>query len=87
MDGTVVILLIVILMPLAILFALAKAASLRGPLQRPESRRPVGSLVTEAIPEERAEPDEDDESVPERSIDSRPPDPEPEPEPEPDPRS
>lgn len=73
-DGTLIIVLVVILMPLAVVWALSKSASLRGPMARPESRRPVGALVTEAIPEERHEA-EDDEGAPDWSIDSDAPEP------------
>lgn len=76
-DGTLVIAVIVVVMPLAVLWALSKSAALRGPLARPESRRPVGSLVTEVVPEKRPEEDEE-EPVPQWSIDSDPPEADPE---------
>jgi hypothetical protein len=60
-DPIVIAIIIVVLVPLAVVWALAKSASLRGPAPRPTSRRPVDTLVTEAVPEERVE--EDDEEV------------------------
>jgi hypothetical protein len=60
-DPIVVAILLVILVPIAVIWALSKSASLRGPAVRPVSRRPVDTLVTEAIPEEH--PDEDDEGA------------------------
>ena len=57
-----VIVLIAVLLPVALIFVLAKSASLRGPAAPGrESRRRVDSLVTEAIPEEVPE---DDRPVP-----------------------
>ena len=50
---------IIVAMPIAVFGALFVSARLRGPLSRPESRRPVESLVTEAIPEETEDEDED----------------------------
>jgi hypothetical protein len=72
-DPIVLVIAIVVLMPVAVFWALAKRAQLRGPLARPESRRPVESLVTEVIPEEREDPDADDEPGPTYTIDSPPP--------------
>lgn len=57
-DPIVIVIILVIAMPLGVMWALAKSSQLRGPLPRPESRRAVGSLVTEAVPEEH--PDESD---------------------------
>jgi hypothetical protein len=62
-DPIVLVIIIVVVTPVAVVVALVKSARLRGPLDRPESRQPVGALVTEAIPEER--PGEDDEPDPE----------------------
>ncbi|MFL5895506.1 MAG: hypothetical protein ACJ76Z_10390 [Thermoleophilaceae bacterium] len=59
MDPTVIVIVIVVLMPVAVFWALAKSASLRGPMARPESRRAVEALVTDVLPEEH--PEEDDE--------------------------
>jgi len=75
-DPILIAVIIVIVMPLAVLWALAKSAQLRGPLPRPESRRPIGSLVTEALPEAHADEDDEDQG-PAFSIDSEPPDPDP----------
>ena len=36
-----------------------KSARLRGPIQRPESKKPVEALVTDVIPEEHPEEDEE----------------------------
>jgi hypothetical protein len=52
---------LIVLMPIATIWALSKSAQLRGPLARKESKRPVESLVTEAVPEEL---DEDDDPPP-----------------------
>jgi hypothetical protein len=62
-DPIALVIIVVVVTPVAVLLALAKSARLRGPLERPESRKPVGTLVTEAIPEEQ--PGEDDEPDPE----------------------
>jgi hypothetical protein len=78
-DQTLVIVLIVVLLPVALLWVLAKSAALRGPAPpAAEKRRPIESLVTEAIPEEH--PDEEwvdaedsGEHEPERSPYSGPP--------------
>ena len=66
---------IVIVMPLAVVWALSKSASLRGPAVRPESRKPVGALVTDVIPEEHPEEDEAEDQGPDFRIDSEAPDP------------
>jgi hypothetical protein len=58
-DPIVVAIALLILMPLATLWALAASSRLRGPLSRKESHRPAGALVTDVIPEEH---DEDDET-------------------------
>jgi len=61
-DPIVIAIVIVVLMPLAAIWALAASAQLRGPAPRKEPRRPVESLVTEAVPEEHPDqPDADDE--------------------------
>ena len=64
---------IVIVMPLAVVWALSKSASLRGPAVRPESRKRVGALVTDVIPEEHPEDEED--QGPDFRIDAEAPDP------------
>lgn len=53
MDPIVLIIIVVIGLPLGVVWALVKTARMRGPQMRPESRRPVESLVTEAVPDER----------------------------------
>ena len=78
MDPIVLVIVLAVGMPLAVIAALAVSARLRGPAPRPESRRRVESLVTEAVPEEH--PDEDDltdEEGPSFRIDSPPPEPDP----------
>jgi hypothetical protein len=77
MDPIVLVIVIVVLMPIAVVWALAKSARLRGPAPRPESRRPVGTLVTDAVPEEKPEETADD-GGPYFVIDSLPPEPDPE---------
>jgi hypothetical protein len=57
-DPVVLVIVLVVVTPIAVIWALAKSAQLRGPSPRPESRQRVDSLVTEAIPEEHS--DEDD---------------------------
>jgi len=59
MDPIVVALIILVLVPIAVIWALAKSARLRGPIQRPESKKPVEALVTDVIPEEHPEEDEE----------------------------
>ena len=59
MDPIVIALILIVVMPVAVVWALSASARLRGPLSRPESRRPVQTLVTEAVPEEHPE-DEDE---------------------------
>ena len=77
-DPIVLVIVLAVGMPLAVIAALAVSARLRGPAPRPESRRRVESLVTEAVPEQR--PDEDDlaDEGPSFGIDSPPPEPDPE---------
>jgi hypothetical protein len=76
-DPFVLVIIIVILTPLAILGALALSARLRGPAYRAESKRPVESLVTHAIPEEHPDEDKADDDAPEFKIDSEAPEPDP----------
>lgn len=78
MDPIVIAIILVVVMPVAVFWALAKSSQLRGPAPRRESRRPVGSLVTEAIPEEHPDDDDQGEPGPTFSIDSAPPEPDPE---------
>jgi hypothetical protein len=73
MDPTVIVLIVAIGTPVAVLWALAQASRLRGPLYRPESRRRVEALVTEAVPEEHPDPDGDVEDGPRSGLDSDPP--------------
>ncbi|MEA2494367.1 MAG: hypothetical protein QOJ29_2278 [Thermoleophilaceae bacterium] len=78
-DPIVLVIIIAVGMPLGVVFALAKTAQLRGPAAPGrESRKRVESLVTEAIPEEHPEDDEDPDAGPEFRIDSEPPEPDPE---------
>ena len=78
MDPIVLVIIIAIGMPLGVVWALAKTAQMRGPQPRiKESKRPVGSLVTEAIPEAHPDDETDDEAGPEFSIDSPAPEPDP----------
>jgi len=59
-DPVVIIILVVVLLPVAVIWALAKSAALRGPAQRRMPRRPVETLVTEAVPEPRADTEDDE---------------------------
>ena len=70
-DPLVLVIVIVIGTPLAVVWALTKSAQLRGPAARREPRRPVGSLVTEVITEERP----DQERSGDRESDAPPPEP------------
>ena len=76
-DPIVLVIIVAIGMPLGVIWALAKTAQMRGPQPRRESRRPVGSLVTEAIPEARPDDETDADAGPGFSIDSPPPEPDP----------
>jgi hypothetical protein len=58
-DPIVLVIAAVVLTPIAVIWALAKSASLRGPLPRPEGRKPVQDLVTDAVPEQHPEDGED----------------------------
>jgi hypothetical protein len=59
MDATTLIIVLAIALPVLVIWALSKAAALRGPMPpAAQGRHPVGTLVTEAVPEE---PDDDDE--------------------------
>jgi hypothetical protein len=61
-DPIVLVIVLAVGMPLAVIWALSKSASLRGPApRRPESRKPVGALVTDVIPEDLPEDEEDSE--------------------------
>jgi hypothetical protein len=61
-DPVVLVIVLAVGMPLAVVWALSKSASLRGPAPRhAESRKPVDALVTDVIPEEVPEDDEDDD--------------------------
>jgi hypothetical protein len=68
-DPTVLIVVLLIGVPIATVWALAKSAQLRGPTVGKESRRPVGPLVTEVIPEEHPDDDADEDEAEERSGD------------------
>jgi hypothetical protein len=76
-DPIVLVIVIAVGTPVAVMLGLAYAARLRGPTPRSESRRRVGSLVTEAVPEEHPEDSVDDDDGPTFSIDSPPPEPDP----------
>jgi hypothetical protein len=59
-DPVVLVIVLAVGMPLGVIWALSKSASLRGPApRRRESRKPVGALVTDVIPEEVPEDEED----------------------------
>jgi antitoxin (DNA-binding transcriptional repressor) of toxin-antitoxin stability system len=75
MDPIVLVIVLAVGMPVAVVVALAKAAQLRGPAPRKEPRRRVGSLVTEAIPEEQSDDADAEDERPTYSIDSPSPDP------------
>ena len=77
MDPIVLVIVVAVGMPLAVIAALAVSARLRGPAPRPESRRRVESLVTEAVPEERRDEDDLADESPSFRIDSPPPEPDP----------
>jgi hypothetical protein len=62
-DPIVLALILLVVVPIAVVWALAKSASLRGPLPRTTPRKPVEALVTEAIPEEHPD-DEDEDDAP-----------------------
>ena len=79
MDPLVLVIVIVVAMPLAVIWALAKSAQLRGPAPRREPRRPVGALVTEAVPEDHPDEAEIEDLGPDYTIG-------PAPEPDPGPR-
>ena len=74
MDPVVFVVIAVIVFPLLVLWALSRSASLRGPAVRAESHKPVEALVTDVIPEEHPEPEQDDD-YPDFMINSDPIDP------------
>ena len=74
-DPIVLVLLIVVVTPIAVIWALAKSTQLRGPLPRAEGRKPVQALVTDVIPEEHPDEDDSQDDGPDFRIDSMPPDP------------
>jgi hypothetical protein len=76
-DPIVLVIILAVGMPIAVVAALAVSARLRGPAPRAESHRRVDSLVTDAIPEERADEDDLEDAGPTYSIDSPPPEPDP----------
>ena len=76
-DPYVLVAIIVIVMPLLVLGGMALSARWRGPVYRSESRRPVESLVTDVIPDDRPEDEDVTDEGPQYSIDSPPPDPDP----------
>jgi hypothetical protein len=76
-DPLILVIVLAVGMPVAVVLALAKAAQLRGPAPRRESRRRVDLLVTRAVPEEYPDDADPDDDVPDFSIDSPPPEPDP----------
>jgi hypothetical protein len=74
-DPLVIVLVIVIATPLAVMWALAKGAQLRGPAPRKAPRRPVGGLITDAIPEQHPDEDGPGDPGPGYTIDSPQPEP------------
>ncbi len=74
-DPVVFVVIAIIVFPLAVLWALSRSASLRGPAVRSESRKPVEALVTDLIPDDRPEEERAEDDGPGFMIDSEPPDP------------
>jgi hypothetical protein len=73
-DPIVVALLLLVLVPVAIIWALSKSAALRGPSVPLSRRKPVEALVTEVIPEGHPEDEEDvSAETPSYEIESEPP--------------
>jgi hypothetical protein len=68
-DPIVLVIIVAIGTPIGVLWGLSKAAALRGPQVRPESRKPVSALVTDVVPEEHPEDDEVEHDVPPRRPD------------------
>ena len=67
MDPIVLIIILAVGGPLGVVWALSKSAALRGPAPRGrESRKPVSDLVTDVVPEEHPEDDEDEPERDER---------------------
>jgi hypothetical protein len=62
MDGTTLIIIVVIALPVLVIWALSKAAALRGPMPPArQGRESVELLVTDAVHEEPPEEDSDAE--------------------------
>jgi hypothetical protein len=76
-DPLVIVIVIVVGMPLAVIWALAKSARLRGQAPRNEPRRRVAALVTDAIPAEHPDEPDPDVSGPDYTVDSAAPEPDP----------
>ena len=55
MDPWVFVAIVAVVVPVAVMWALARSAALRGAEPRPKGSRPVESLVTEVIPDDRPE--------------------------------
>ena len=55
MDPWLIVAIIAVALPVAVIWAMAKSASLRGPEPRPGGKRRVDSLVTEVIADDRPE--------------------------------
>jgi hypothetical protein len=77
MDPIIVALALLIIVPIAVIWALSKSAALRGPMPRTNPRKPVGALVTEVIPEEHPKEDDSEREPAGYEIESEPPAPEP----------
>ena len=67
-----IVIVLVVVVPVAVGWSLVKASQLRGPVSRPQSRRRVESLVTEAVPEERRDKDDIAECAAEFTTNSPP---------------
>ena len=69
MDGTTLIIIVVIALPVLLVWALSKSAALRGPMPPPRQRRDsVDLLVTDVVHEDPPE-DADVEPAPRRTDD------------------
>ena len=60
MDGTTLIIIVAIALPVLVIWALSKSAALRGPMPPPRQRREsIDTLVTDVVHEEPPEEDSD----------------------------
>ena len=65
MDGTTLIIIVAIALPVLVIWALSKSAALRGPMPPPRQRRDsIDMLVTDVVHEEP--PEEDSDAAPRR---------------------